>query len=84
MTEVTLDSATISQLHNATEYLKLRNREGRVVGYFMPADPRLSEFVFGVKSPLNDEVREARRDETGGRTLTEFWQEMRQKHPDKF
>jgi len=84
MTEVTLNPAAISQLESATEYLKLRDRDGRLVGYFLPVDPKHREFVFGVKSPLSDEERETRRKENGGRTLAEFWKEMRQKHPDKF
>jgi hypothetical protein len=84
MTEVTLNPAAISQLQSATEYLKLRDADGRLVGYFLPLDPKQREFVFGVKSPLTDEEREARRQETGGRTLAEFWEEMRKKHPDKF
>lgn len=52
MSDVTLDPEAIAQFQGGTEYLKVRDSEGRLVGYFLPLNPKQHEFVFGVKSPL--------------------------------
>jgi hypothetical protein len=84
MTEVVLSQAAISQIHEAKEYLRLRDSAGNVLGYFVPIDPSLSQVVLGAKSPLSPEERERRSKDQGGKTLDEFWAEMKQKYPEKF
>jgi hypothetical protein len=86
MAEVTLNSDAIAQLNDAQEYLKLRDANGRIVGYFLPVDRAKSEVIFGVKSPLSqDEIeRRFREDAKTARPLADFWQEMRQKYPEQF
>jgi hypothetical protein len=86
MTEVTLDPAVIAQLHDAKEYLKLRDSSGRVLGYFLPADKGSSVAFFGTKSPFSREEvdRRYREGAKDARPLADFWAEMRQKYPDQF
>jgi len=84
MTEVVLDPPAITQIQQGENYLRIRDAKGRVLGYFVPADPAVKQVVFGVKSPLSAEEREMRSREPGGKPLAEFWAEMRQQHPDKF
>ncbi len=84
MNEVVLDPSAIAQIHDAKDYLRLCDARGRVLGYFLPADPATPQVIFGVKSPLTAEERQRRSQESGGKPLAEFWEDMRQKHPDKF
>jgi hypothetical protein len=84
MTDIVLDQASISRFREAKEYLRFCDNEGHVLGYFVPIDPAKPRVIFGVKSPLSADERERRSKETGGKTLDEFWSEMKQKHPDKF
>jgi hypothetical protein len=84
MTEVTLDNATVEHLHEASEYLKLRNEKGKVIGYFVPVESSASKVLGGVKSPLSPEERAERMQEQGGISIKEFWATMRETHPDKF
>jgi hypothetical protein len=84
MTDIFLDQASISRFREAKEYLRFCDKEGHVLGYFIPKDPGRPQVIFGVKSPLSLEERERRSQETGGKNLEEFWSDMKQKHPDKF
>jgi hypothetical protein len=86
MTEVTLDPAVVAQLRDAKEYLRLRDASGRVLGYFLPAEARTREVIFGVKSPHSREELERRYREGAphARPLEEFWEEMQRKYPDRF
>lgn len=84
MTDVILDQSAIARFHEAKEYLRFCDPDGHVLGYFVPIDPTRTQVVFGVKSPLSAEERERRSQETGGKTLAEFWVGMKQKHPDRF
>ena len=86
MTEVIVDPSVVVQLHDAKEYLKLRDSSGRVLGYFLPAGKTASEVIVGVKSPFSKEELERRyREEAAtARPLADFWAEMRQKYPDQF
>ncbi len=86
MTELTLDQTMASQLTDANAYLKLRDPQGSVIGYFMPAQPASPEVIFGVKSPFSREELERRYQEgkDKARPLAEFWDEMRKKYPDEF
>lgn len=84
MTEVTLDNATVEHLHQASEYLTLRNEKGRVIGYFVPVESNSPRALGGVKSPLTPEERAERMQEQGGVSLKDFWAKMRETHPETF
>ena len=84
MTEVTLDNATVEHLHQASEYLTLRNERGSVIGYFVPVESSSPRALGGVKSPLTPEERAERMQEQGGVSLKEFWAKMRATHPETF
>jgi len=86
MTEVILDAGAIAQLKDAQEQLKLRDESGRVLGYFLPAQGRGNDVIFGVKSPFSREEIE-RRLRDGAKTarpLSEFFAEMEKKYPGQF
>ena len=57
MAEVTLDTADVAKLHQATEYLTLRDQSGKVIGYFVPVESCAPTALGGVKSPLTAEER---------------------------
>ena len=84
MTEVILDTAAVAHLHQATEYLTLRDEKGKVIGYFVPVDSHAPKALGGVKSPLSPEERAERMQEPGGASLQEFWEKMRKTHPETF
>jgi hypothetical protein len=86
MTEVTLDATAIAQLGNAQEQLKLRDQSGRFVGYFLPAQQRSDQVIFGVKSPYSREEveRRSREGASTARPLSEFFAEMEKKYPGQF
>lgn len=70
--------AGLAELHVPTS---LADSSGRVLGTFIPYD---AELYARNPSPLTSEERERRRKEGGGKTLDEFWAEMRPKYPDEF
>lgn len=84
MTEVTLDNATVEHLHQASEYLTLRNEKGSVIGYFVPVESNSPKALGGVKSPLTPAEPAERMQEQGGVSLKDFWTQMQETHPDKF
>ena len=84
MTEVTLDQNAISQLGTAEDYLQLRDAQGHVLGYFVPMQSSSPQVLSGAKSRISPEEAERRFREEPTRPLSEFWTEMRQKHPEKF
>lgn len=84
MTEVTLDNKEVAKLHQATEYLTLRDEAGKVIGFFVPVESRAPKALWGVKSPLSPEERAERLKEPGGVSLKEFWGKMRETHPETF
>lgn len=84
MIEVTLDQNAISQLRNAEDYLKLRDAQGHAIGYFVPMQSSSPQVLSGAKSKISPEEAERRFREEPTRPLSEFWAEMREKHPEKF
>ena len=84
MAEVTLDTADVAKLHQATEYLTLRDQSGKVIGYFVPVESCAPTALGGVKSPLTAEERAERMQDKEGVSLKDFWAKMRETHPDKF
>lgn len=86
MNDIVLDEGIATQLQSADKYVRLRDASGRVLGYFLPADPKAAVVIYGVKSPHSSEELERRYREGAAqaRPLSEFWDEMRQKYPDQF
>jgi hypothetical protein len=87
MTKVVLkDAAVVAALDAIENRSQLCDATGRVLGYFVPQTCDGPISYRGVKSPLSPEERERiLREEAGkGKTLAEFWDEMRRKHPEKF
>lgn len=87
MTKVVLkDAAVVAALDAIENRSQLCDDTGRVLGYFVPQGCDRPISYRGVKSPLTPEERERiLREEAGkGKTLAEFWEEMRRKHPEKF
>jgi hypothetical protein len=86
MTDMVLDDGMAAQLQRADKYVRLRDASGRVLGYFLPADPNATVVIYGAKSPHSPEELERRYREGAAkaRPLSEFWDEMRQKYPDQF
>lgn len=87
MTKVVLnDAAIVAALDAIENRSQLCDASGRVLGYFVSQSCDRPISYRGVKSPLTTEERERiLREEAGkGKTLAEFWDEMRRKHPEKF
>ena len=84
MTQVTLNDEAVSRLNDVHDYVSLRDTKGKLLGYFVPADMAGSHTARSVKSPLTPEERARRLAEPGGITLAQFWEKMRQEHPEKF
>jgi hypothetical protein len=85
MTDAILNQSAIAKMQEGSDYLRLRDAGGRVVGFFVPADPAAAQIIYGAKSPLTSEERERRSQDTAGsKPLAEFWADMREQHPEKF
>jgi len=86
MTRIVLsDENVVAALDAIPQRSELCDSKGRVLGYFLP---RSDDIVFyrGVKSPLSPEERERRLKEgaSSGRSLSEFWEDMKRKYPEEF
>ena len=87
MTKVVLEDAAVVAALNAIENRsQLCDVTGRVLGYFVPQSCERPISYRGVKSPLSKEERERilREELKDARPLSEFWDDMRKKYPDKF
>jgi hypothetical protein len=87
MTKVVLkDAALVAALDALADRSQLCDDTGRVLGYFVPQSSDRPISYRGVKSPLTPEERERiLREEAGqGKTLAEFWEDMRKKHSHRF
>jgi len=87
MTKVVLDNAEVVAALDAIESRsQLCDSSGRVLGYFLPQICGQPVRYRGAKSPLTPEERERliREEEPLGRTLADFWEDMRRKHPEQF
>jgi hypothetical protein len=70
MSELIVDSATLSKLRQVHERVELRDAAGELIGYFTPkVDRRLYETV---EVPVGEEELHRRALEGGGRTLEEI------------
>lgn len=84
MTQIILPDAAASKLVGLNGPASICNSSGQVLGTFIPEIVHDPELYARNPSPLSDEERERRRKEGGGRPLSEFWAEMRQKYSDEF
>jgi hypothetical protein len=87
MTKVVLkDAAVVAALDAIANRSQLCDDSGRVLGYFVPQSCDTPVSYRGVKSPLSAEERARilREEGDSGKTLAEFWDEMRRKHPEQF
>jgi hypothetical protein len=86
MTHIAIPDTTATELAAADRPVSLRDSSGRVLGVFLPARTEEPTIIFGVKSPFSREEIERRYREGAkdARPLSEFLDEMRQKHPDQF
>jgi hypothetical protein len=87
MTKVVLkDAAVVAALDAIANRSQLCDDTGRVLGAFVPQFCDTPVSYKGVKSPLSPEERERvlREEGNSGKTLAEFWDEMRRKHPEQF
>ena len=87
MTKVVLkDAAVVAALDAIANRSEICDDTGRVLGYFVPQACGTQVYYKGVKSPLSPEERERilREEGSSGKTLAEFWVDMRRKHPEQF
>jgi hypothetical protein len=87
MTKVVLeDAAVVAALESIANRSELCDSTGRVLGYFVPRSVDKLIYYKGMESPYSKEELERRiREETKNtKTLAEFWEDMRRKHPEKF
>ena len=87
MTKVVLkDAAVVAALDAIANRSQLCDDTGRVLGYFVPQSCDTPVSYRGVKSPLSAEERARilREEGNSGKTLAEFWDDMRRKHPEQF
>jgi hypothetical protein len=73
MTQLTVDDATGSQLAAAQDRAEIRDRAGRLLGYFLPA----ADNYRGTECPLTEEELDQIQREGGGRSLSEILTDLR-------
>lgn len=87
MTKVVLqDAQTVATFDALHQRAEICDAGGRVLGYYVAREVESGKYYKGVKSPLSPEERERilREEGNSGKTLAEFWEEMRRKHPEEF
>jgi hypothetical protein len=70
MSELTVDSATLTKLRQVHERVEIRDEAGELIGYFMPRVDRL--LYKSVEIPISEEELRRRVQKGGGRTLVEI------------
>ena len=73
MTQLTVDDATRSQFAAAQDRSEIRDRAGRLLGYFLPAIVGYE----GPECPLTEEELDQIQREGGGRPLSEILADLR-------
>lgn len=84
MSKITLDPGLKSKLNGFQEPVQVCDEDGTVVGCFLP-DKTYREYVYAwLKTQVSDEEIASLRQQTGGKTLAEIWQEfaVRSNRPD--
>jgi hypothetical protein len=86
MTKIVLqDVETVAVLDALRQRAEICDPAGRVLGYYVPREMESSKYYKGAKSPFSKEELERRsRDNTDAIPLSEFWERMKQKHPEEF
>lgn len=86
MTKVVLqDSETLAAFDALHQRAEICDPAGRVLGYYVPRDLQ-PKYYKGAKSPYSKEEldRRLREEVKDAKPLSEFWEDMRKKYPDKF
>jgi hypothetical protein len=84
MTPVVLPEIATSKLTDLDGPVSISDASGRVLGTFVPGVIYDPEVYRRNPSPLTPDERKRRLEAGGGKTLAEFWDEMKQKYPDEF
>ena len=74
--KVLVDEQLSSRLGELHEAMELRDRSGRVYGYFHPAVTPAETEAGRIQSPFSDEELARRRAVPGGRPLAEIWKDL--------
>lgn len=80
------DARVVAALDAIQQRAELCDASGRVLGFFVPHSSGPLVFYKGVKSPYSREEldRRFREEAKDAKPLSEFWTEMKAKHPDQF
>jgi len=87
MTKVVLsDAKVVAALDAIDQRAEICDAEGRVLGYYVPSEIAMRTSRRQVKSPYSKEEldRRFREEAKDAKTLAEFWEDMRRKHPENF
>ncbi|MBV9123919.1 MAG: hypothetical protein JO112_11225 [Planctomycetes bacterium] len=72
MTRLILDSNTLAKMNNLNDLLEIRDESGRLLGYFHPFISSTGPQQGARRSPFTDEELQQRRQEPGGKPLSEI------------
>jgi len=84
MTQIIISDATATQLASLNIPVSICDPSGKLLGTFIPGVSYDPELYARNPSPLTPEERQRRRQLGGGKTLSEFWADMRLKYPNEF
>jgi len=87
MTKVVLkDAQMVATLDAIQQRSEICDSDGRVLGYYVPSEIAMRASKRQVQSPYSKEEldRRFREEAKDAKTLAEFWEDMRRKHPEKF
>jgi hypothetical protein len=76
MTRITLDEPLKSKLNGLNEQVEICDDDGNVVGCFLPRKVYERMIYDRANAMISDEELERRRQEPGGRTLKEFFDDL--------
>ncbi len=76
MSKVTLDNAWRAKFNGLTEPLELCDESGKTVGHFLPEDAYRRLLYALARTQVSDTEIAELRQQTGGRTLAEIWQNL--------
>jgi hypothetical protein len=76
MTRIIVDDPLRSQLELSSDRIELCDQDGKVFGYFLPATSPLTDSADSFEIPYSEEEMERRRQEEGGRSLSEIWKSL--------
>jgi hypothetical protein len=84
MTQVILPEGAALKLTGLEGPVSVFDSSGQAIGTFVPGVVYDPEAYRRNPSPLTPEERQRRIEAGGGKTLAEFWDDMRKQYPDKF